>query len=172
MRSPVGDRHSPTAGPADLVDSSTGPDRSITGRGPGRHREPVAPPIPEKCRRHAILKATGNRQPAAEIHGRNDGRASGLSSQCRGFASEAWFHTYTPARFVPGADPEKFHLRRQLMAIHWPYDRHGRMIGEHIYGHDSATQTHEIPAHEYITFDEAREKLLPLLRPLPRLQVV
>jgi hypothetical protein len=89
-----------------------------------------------------------------------------------GFASEAWFHTYTPARFVPGGDPDKFYLRRQLVAIHWPYDRRGRMIGEHVYVHDAATETHEIPAHEYITIADAREKLLPLLRPLPEFQVV
>ena len=46
----------------------------------------------------------------------------------------------------------------------------GRLIGEHVYVHDAATEVREIPEHEYISIDEARDKLLPLLRPLPELR--
>ncbi|PQP12168.1 hypothetical protein [Rhodococcus opacus] len=96
-----------------------------------------------------------------------------------GFASEAVFNIYisgstAAAQFARGeggfdADPEKFYISRERHCMHWPYDERGRMIGEHVYVHDAATNVIEIPEAEFVTLEEARAKLLPLLRPLPKL---
>ena len=94
-----------------------------------------------------------------------------------GFASEAMFHTYVTgaaaaASFARGeggfdADPDRFYISRRRLAMIWPYDERGRMIGEHVYVHDDHSATVEVPQSDFITFDEACEKLLPTLRPLP-----
>ncbi|MDP7705906.1 MULTISPECIES: hypothetical protein [unclassified Mycobacterium] len=89
-----------------------------------------------------------------------------------GFASEAIFNRFMPGSMVPdfvdsSADPGKFYIHRQLIAMIWPYDERGRLAGEHVYEHAHSSQLIEIPADEYITIEEAREKLLPLQRALP-----
>jgi hypothetical protein len=94
-----------------------------------------------------------------------------------GFASEAIFHTYVTgaaaaASFARGeggfdADPERFYVNRRRLAMIWPYDERGRMIGEHVYVHDDDSATVEVPQSDFITFDEACEQLLPTLRDLP-----
>lgn len=84
-----------------------------------------------------------------------------------GFASEAIFNTYIDGHALPGGVDGKFYVVRRRVAMHWPYDRRGRLIGEHVYEHAAQTETVEIPESEFITFDEARKKLIPLIRPLP-----
>ena len=87
-----------------------------------------------------------------------------------GFASEAWFNSYTPGTLVPDgwdADPNKLYILRQYLAMHWPYDERGRMRGEHVYEHADLAELTEVGEDEYITLSEAREKLLPLQRDLP-----
>jgi hypothetical protein len=86
-----------------------------------------------------------------------------------GFASESIFNTYTPGRSVPDGNPEKFYIMRYALAMMWPYDGDGRMIGEHTYS-GGVHEFREIPEEEFITVDEAREVLLPRLRPLPAFQ--
>lgn len=94
-----------------------------------------------------------------------------------GFASEAWFNSYVSGAVALAlhragaggfdADPEAFYLQRRLLMTHWPYDPRGRMIGEHVMVHDDLTTITEIPQEEFVTLQEAQEKLTPLLRPLP-----
>ena len=94
-----------------------------------------------------------------------------------GFASEAIFHTYVTgaaaaSSFARGeggfdADPERFYVSRRRLAMIWPYDERGRMKGEHVYAHDDHSDTVEVPQSDFITFDEACERLLPTLRLLP-----
>lgn len=94
-----------------------------------------------------------------------------------GFGSEAIFHTYVTgaaaaSSFANGmggfeADPERFYVSSRRLAMIWPYDERGRMIGEHVYVHDEDSDTVEVPESDFITFDEACEQLLPTLRPLP-----
>lgn len=89
-----------------------------------------------------------------------------------GFASEAVFNSFMPGSCVPDwlpADPDKLYLLRQPTAMAWPYDDRGRLIGEHVYRHSAGAELIEVGAEEYITLDEAREKLLPLQRALPPL---
>jgi hypothetical protein len=85
-----------------------------------------------------------------------------------GFASESVFNIYLPASAVPGGDPERHYLSRSAIAMMWPYDERGRMIGEHTHS-AGPTELVEVPASEFVTLAEAQERLLPLLRPLPAL---
>lgn len=87
-----------------------------------------------------------------------------------GFASESIFNIYVPGRSVPGGDPEKFYISRTSLAMVWPYDNRGRMIGEHTYSAPGTSELREVPEEEFITLEEAREELLPRLRPLPAFQ--
>jgi len=94
-----------------------------------------------------------------------------------GFASEAIVNFFVSgvaasAAFQRGeskldADPEKFYVIRRRMSMQWLYDERGRLIGEHVYEHADHVEIREVPESEFITLNEAREKLLPLLRPLP-----
>ncbi|MFI9388485.1 hypothetical protein [Kutzneria sp. NPDC052558] len=92
-----------------------------------------------------------------------------------GFASEAVFHSYMPGSCVPAwmtADPDKLYIYRQATAMVWPYDDRGRLIGEHVYRHSDGAELIEIGPDDFITLDEAREKLLPLQRELPPLDLL
>lgn len=64
------------------------------------------------------------------------------------------------------ADPEGYYLRRSVGAVAlWKFDRQGRLMGE--FGSDMSPEFIQIPADEFITPNEAREKLIPLIVPLP-----
>ncbi|MDN3352010.1 hypothetical protein [Actinomadura sp. DC4] len=84
-----------------------------------------------------------------------------------GIASESMFNTYVRGNVIPDGDPELHYVVRQRIAMHWPYDERGRLIGEHVYEHADHLEVIEVPEWEFITLDEAREKLDPLIRPLP-----
>ncbi|HVV19945.1 MAG TPA: hypothetical protein VHF06_10950 [Pseudonocardiaceae bacterium] len=84
-----------------------------------------------------------------------------------GFGSESWFNTYARGSALPGMDPDKFYLVRQLISMHWPYDDQARLIGEHVYEHAKLREITEIPESDFITPQEARQALAPLIRPLP-----
>ena len=49
----------------------------------------------------------------------------------------------------------------------WPYDERGRMIGEQVYENPSFYELTETTEENFITLDEARARLIPLLRPIP-----
>lgn len=95
-----------------------------------------------------------------------------------GFASESIFHTYTTgaqilaAEPAAGVDPDGCFIVQRRMSMIWPYDERGRMIGEHVFEHLVARRTWQIPAEEFITLEEAREKLMPLLVELPEVPVL
>jgi hypothetical protein len=80
-----------------------------------------------------------------------------------GLATEATFNTFVAGPDLPGGDPEKFYIVKQLIAMHWPYDEQARLIGEHVYEHVANARTIEIPESEFITPHEAQIKLTPLL---------
>lgn len=87
-----------------------------------------------------------------------------------GFASEGLFNSFMPGPLVSTrfgeADPDKLYIVRQRLAVIWPYDDRGRMIGEHVYEHFDDAELIEVPQEEFITLAEAREKLVPLIEPL------
>jgi hypothetical protein len=83
-----------------------------------------------------------------------------------GLASEATFNTYLSGTAIPDADPNGFYVRRQLIAVLWPYDEHERVLGEHVYGHSASSEVIEVNRDEFITLEDARAALIPLIRPL------
>lgn len=88
-----------------------------------------------------------------------------------GFASEAFFNTYfrgsdLATRGLTADDPDGYYILRQRFAMVWPYDDRGRMIGEHVYEDRAFQAIIAIAPDEYLTLEEARARLLPLLRPL------
>lgn len=90
-----------------------------------------------------------------------------------GFASEATFNTYLRgrhllARGIDADDPEGYYNLRQRFAMIWPYDDRGRMIGEHVYEAKAFFEVVTLEADEYVTVEDARARLKPMLRPLPK----
>jgi PAS domain-containing protein len=84
-----------------------------------------------------------------------------------GLASEAIFNSYARGDILPDGDPDGHYIVRQRIAMHWPYDPRGRLIGEHVYEHTHHSEVIRIPESEFITVAEARDTLDPLIRPLP-----
>ncbi|GAA4283808.1 hypothetical protein GCM10022261_13390 [Brevibacterium daeguense] len=87
-----------------------------------------------------------------------------------GFASQAVYKTFMKgSEVLPkyGADPDKLYIREKLISVIWHYTSDVKLLGEHIFEHSESTRITEVPEEEFITLQEAREKLLPLLRPLP-----
>jgi hypothetical protein len=89
-----------------------------------------------------------------------------------GFTSDSVFNSYSTgqalqARGVPVGNPDGYYILKQGIVMVWPYDESGRMIGEHVYENQAIRELVEIPAEDFLTIDDAREYLLPMLRPLP-----
>lgn len=89
-----------------------------------------------------------------------------------GLASEAYFNTYIRGhnlreKGVPVEDLDGYYYLRQKFAMMWPYDRRGRMIGEHVYENKAFFEVVQVDKEDYLTVSEVRDRLLPLLRPLP-----
>jgi len=90
-----------------------------------------------------------------------------------GFASESFFNTYQRGTDLiklglAAEKPDGYYILRQRFAMIWPYDERGRMAGEHVYEDKSFREIIEIAVEDYVTPDDARARLLPLLRPLPK----
>ena len=90
-----------------------------------------------------------------------------------GLASESWFNTYERgsdliAAGAEGYDPDGYYIVRARLAMIWPYDPQGRLIGEHVYEAKVFRQVIEITEDEFVTLADAQARLLPLLRPLPK----
>ena len=63
------------------------------------------------------------------------------------------------------ADPTGHYVRRSEGAVAlWTFDKRGRLMGE--FGSDMDSKFIQIPADEFISPQEAREKLTPLIVPL------
>ena len=89
-----------------------------------------------------------------------------------GFASEADFDTYYRGYTliqdgIKVDNPDGYYVLRQRYVMLWPYDERGRMIGEQVYENPSFYELREIGEDEFITLDEARARLIPMLRPIP-----
>ncbi len=89
-----------------------------------------------------------------------------------GFASEATFNSYYRGSTlidvgVPVDDPDGYFIMRQKYVMLWPYDERGRMIGEQVYENKAFYELIQIPQDDFLTIADARERLLPMLRPLP-----
>jgi hypothetical protein len=69
---------------------------------------------------------------------------------------------------VEGVDPDGYYIRRYREVGLWPYDSRGRLEGEHV-SRIGPIETIEIPREAFITPEEARAELEPLIRPLPEL---
>ena len=91
-----------------------------------------------------------------------------------GFASDSDFVTYQRGHNliekgfeVP--DPSGHYREIQHFVMVWPYDNQARLIGERVYEDRPLRRIEQIPSEDFITVDDARARLLPLLRPLPEL---
>jgi hypothetical protein len=89
-----------------------------------------------------------------------------------GFASDSYFHTYQRGRDLlakgfAGYEPDGYYVHRQQFAMIWPYDERGRLIGEHVYENKANQAISEVSRDDYLTVEDARARLLPLLAPLP-----
>jgi hypothetical protein len=92
-----------------------------------------------------------------------------------GFASNSMFITYQRGRDLIEKgfeidDPDGYYCEHQHFAMIWPYDERGRMKGEHVYENKALHRIERIESEDFITVDDARARLLPLLRPLPDLE--
>jgi len=89
-----------------------------------------------------------------------------------GFASEAVFNSYYRGHTlnevgVTVDDPDGFFIMRQKYVMLWPYDECGRMIGEQVYENKAFYELIQITEDDFLTIEDARARLLPMLRPLP-----
>jgi hypothetical protein len=89
-----------------------------------------------------------------------------------GFASYSFFNHYVRgaqvgARGDDSYAPEGYYVVRQQFAMMWPYDERGRMIGEDVYENKANRHVREIAPEDFLTIQDVRQRLLPMLRPLP-----
>ena len=89
-----------------------------------------------------------------------------------GFASESVVNHQLPGRVLAKTgvevdDVDSWYVLRRRMAMIWPYDFQGRMMGEHVYEHAASREVIRLAAEDVITSEEAQETLAPLIRPLP-----
>jgi hypothetical protein len=83
-----------------------------------------------------------------------------------GYWAECWLNIYLPA-IVVGQEGAGWCLKREWIAMHWPFDERARLIGEHVYEHVDVGEVVQIDPSDVITYLEARALLDPLIRPLP-----
>ena len=89
-----------------------------------------------------------------------------------GFTSEATFHSYYRGYTliedgIPVDDPDGHYVVTQKYVMLWPYDERGRMIGEQVYENRAFFEVNEIAEEDYLTLEDVRARLMPMLRPLP-----
>ncbi|MHB8690273.1 MAG: hypothetical protein ACYDHH_03415, partial [Solirubrobacteraceae bacterium] len=92
-----------------------------------------------------------------------------------GFASNSMFVTYQGGHDLEAKgfeidDPDGCYCEYQHFAMIWPYDEQARLKGEHVYENKALHHIEPIPQADFITLDDARARLLPLLRPLRALE--
>lgn len=92
-----------------------------------------------------------------------------------GFASDATFSTYYRGFNLIDVgidvdDRDGYFIMRQKYVMLWPYDERGRMIGEQVYENKAFYELIQIPQEDFVTVEDARARLLPMLRPLPNFE--
>jgi hypothetical protein len=66
------------------------------------------------------------------------------------------------------ADADAMYLLRGRVAMVWPYDERGRLIGENVWEYDpSEHQLIKLDPEDILTTEQAAELLAPLIEPLP-----
>jgi hypothetical protein len=66
------------------------------------------------------------------------------------------------------ADEDAMYLTRSNIAMIWPYDERGRMIGEDVWEYEEAGKDMiKLAPADVLTAEQAGELLEPLIRPLP-----
>jgi hypothetical protein len=66
------------------------------------------------------------------------------------------------------ADPDTMYLVRGRVAMIWPYDERGRLVGENVWEYDPAEHDLiKLDQADVLTTERARELLAPQIRPLP-----
>jgi hypothetical protein len=69
------------------------------------------------------------------------------------------------------ADEDAMYLAKMDIAMLWPYDDQGRMIGEDVWEYDGTGKDYiKLEPGEVLTVEQAAEQLAPLIKPLPALQ--
>jgi hypothetical protein len=91
-----------------------------------------------------------------------------------GFASDSNFVTYQRGHNLidkgfEADDPSGYYREIQHFVMVWPYDARARLFGERVYEDKPLHRIERISREDFITLDDARARLLPLLRPLPEL---
>jgi hypothetical protein len=89
-----------------------------------------------------------------------------------GFASDSDFVTYQRGHDLidkgfDGLDAQGYYREIQHFVMIWPYDEKERLIGERVYEDKPRHRIEQIPVEDFISLEDARARLLPLLRPLP-----
>jgi hypothetical protein len=65
-------------------------------------------------------------------------------------------------------DENAMYLYKSFLEMVWPYDDRGRMIGEDVWEVDpSKAEIIKLDPADVMTVEQAREKLDPLIKPLP-----
>ncbi|SDG53839.1 hypothetical protein [Pseudonocardia oroxyli] len=92
----------------------------------------------------------------------------------RGFSGEVVFRQFVPSAMLgesvfgsvrSGGDVV---LLQRTLAFVWPYDEHGRLIGEHVYEDGASRQVTEVDPVDVITAARAAELLAPeIAREIP-----
>ncbi|MDI6627750.1 MAG: hypothetical protein QME72_08530 [Rhodococcus sp. (in: high G+C Gram-positive bacteria)] len=96
-----------------------------------------------------------------------------------GFAGEAEFSQFVPGHLlrenvfdgikdgdvaeVSTYDSSVYYLVRRTLAFVWPYDEHGKMIGEHVYEDVESKVVTEVSIDDVITAPRAAELLAPII---------
>jgi hypothetical protein len=67
------------------------------------------------------------------------------------------------------ADENAMYLLRGRVAMVWPYDERGRLVGENVWEYDEGEhEVIKLDPDQVLTTDRAAELLEPLIKPLPR----
>jgi hypothetical protein len=85
-----------------------------------------------------------------------------------GLAIESFFGHHLPGHVLRDQgedidDPDACYQLTHYMASFWPYDRDGRLIGEHIYEDAGSRRIEKMDPADVTTPEKARELLAPLL---------
>jgi len=85
--------------------------------------------------------------------------------------STSTIYQQTPGSLLAAAgapvDPDATYLTKTAEHMIWPYDDHGRLIGEDVWEYDeSVREIISLDPAEVLTVEQAAELLAPLIRPL------